>query len=382
MTDSGSIHTDREAEFQPDTTSEDLSSVDRDSDDIEVTPISDESEDRENLDDVDSVEDDSEEDDSEEEPSGEQKPESEPTEKPAESESKPPKEKSLIVSNNAEEEVPGNIHLPVELDVFTGPLDLLVNLIATHELDIQQVPIAEITSAYLDLIRSWEEKNLDLAGEYLVLASTLIRYKSRSMLPREEQLEEEEEPISDDELLQRQLDYERFRQAAMDLRDRREFADRLVARQGPSAEKGQDVIEYGEVSVYDLYETFRRIIADLGDTEIPTIVDENYSVDEKMIELESFLNTVGKLHLPSYLRTMRSKLEIIVVFLALLELMRLRVIKATQERMYEDIWIIRHPDAPEPTDYGDGLLPEVSPAMPEPAPEATDSQSTETESPS
>ncbi len=243
------------------------------------------------------------------------------------------------------------LHLPVEIDGFTGPLDLLVNLIATHEMDIQKVPISQITHAYLDLIRSWEEKNLDLAGEYLVLASTLVRYKSRSLLPREEVIEEIEEEISDDLLRQRQLDYERFRQAAEDLRMRREEADKVVPRIGATPEKAKDVIEYAEVSVYDLYETFKRIIADLDETELPTIEDESYSVDEKMIELESFLNTVGKLHLPSYLKTMRSKLEIIVVFLAVLELVRLHVIVGVQETSKADIWIVRHPDA-GPSDYG------------------------------
>ena len=151
-------------------------------------------------------------------------------------------------------------------------------------------------------------------------------------------------------LRQRQMDYERFRQAAMDLRDRKDYADRVVPRVGPVAEKPTDVIEYSEVSVYDLYETFKKIIADLGDSEPPVIEDESHSVDEKMIELESFLTTVGKLHLPSYLRTLRSKLEVIVVFLALLELIRLRVILANQEKTHGDIWIVRHPNASKPDD--------------------------------
>lgn len=246
------------------------------------------------------------------------------------------------------------VHLPIDINGFSGPLDLLVNLIATHERDIQEVAISEITGTYLSVIRAWHDKDLNLAGEYLVLASTLMRYKSRSLLPREETPDEEEETITDEMLRQRQLDYERFRQAAMDLRERKDYADRVVPRLGPVAEKPTDVIEYSEVSVYDLYETFKKIIADLGEQDLPVIEDESYSVDEKMIELESFLNTVGRLHLPSYLRTLRSKLEVIVVFLALLELMRLRVTTANQEKAHADIWIVRHPNASDPIETEGG----------------------------
>lgn len=277
------------------------------------------------------------------------------------------------------------VHLPVEIDGFAGPLELLVSLIATHEMDIQKVPISAITGEYLARIRAWEDLNLDLAGEYLVLSSTLVRYKSRSLLPREEKEEEEEEIISDDLLRQRQLDYERFRQAAMQLRERREFANTVIPRPKPGRGKEHDVFEYAEVSIYDLYETFKKIIADLGEKEPVVVEDESYSVDEKMIELESFLNTVGKLHLPSFLRTMRSKLEIIVTFLALLELIRLRVVIGTQEELYGDIWLVQHPSAARVDDEEEMDESEfeyasvLEPVETEPDPDETDLEGADSE---
>jgi len=243
------------------------------------------------------------------------------------------------------DEEPGNGHavrLPVEINGFSGPLDLLVLLIAKHEIEIFSISISTIAEEFLRVIREWETKDLDLAGEYLVLAATLVRYKSRSLVPREEQEEEEEEEgISDELLRQRQQEYERFREAAVRLREREEEVSALFPRLGPTAEQPEEVIEFSEVSVYDLYATFKRILDDLGASEPRTIQPEDYSVDEKMMELETLLQKEDSLLLTAYLRTLTCRLEIIVVFLALLELIRLKIVRARQDARHGEIWLER-----------------------------------------
>ena len=245
------------------------------------------------------------------------------------------------------DEEPGNgrpVRLPVEINGFSGPLDLLVLLIAKHEIDIFSISISTIAEEFLRVIREWESKDLDLAGEYLVLAATLVRYKSRSLVPREEQEEEEEEEaISDDLLRQRQQEYERFREAAIRLREREEKVSALFPRLGPIAEQPEEVLEFTEVSVYDLYATFKRILDDLGASEPRTIQPEDYSVDEKMMELEMLLQREDSLLLTAYLRTLTCRLVIIVVFLALLELIRLKIVRARQDARHGEIWLERGP---------------------------------------
>ena len=249
---------------------------------------------------------------------------------------------------------PGNgapLRLPVDVDGFSGPLDLLLHLITKHEIDIFSISISAIADSYLCLIREWETKDLDLAGEYLVLAATLVRYKSRSLLPQEEDHEEEEEEgISDELLRQRQREYERFREAADHLREREQKISSLFPRLGPIAEQPEEVIEFAEVSVYDLYATFKRILDDIGTGEVPAITPEEFSVDEKMMEIELLLERESELLLSAYLRTFLTRIEVIVTFLALLELIRLKIVRGRQETRYGEIWLERGPGRREMSD--------------------------------
>ncbi len=232
------------------------------------------------------------------------------------------------------EETPAR--LPVSIPGFQGPLEVLVHLIGKHELDIFSVSLTSITDEYIKIIQSWEQKDLDLAGEYLILAATLIRWKARALLPKEEKQVEEDE-IEDQVLEQRRREYERFRELASLLRLREEENATIFPRSGPPPEGKGDVIEYTEVSVYDLYRTFQQIIDEIGAREKRVVVGESYSVDEKMLEIEALLEHNERVVLSEYLRTRESKLEIIVVFLALLELIRLREVRAVQERNHGEI---------------------------------------------
>jgi len=237
-------------------------------------------------------------------------------------------------TENAAESVP--IRLPVSAPGFSGPLELLVHLISKHEFDVCSISISAITQEYLDTVNTWENKDLDLAGEYLVLAATLIRYKARALIPREE-TEPEEEEISDQVLEQRRREYERFRELANRLRQREEESADYFPRVGPSPEGPAQVVEYTEVSVYDLFRTFQKILEDIGSEESHLVAGETYSVDEKILEIEALIAHNSRIVLSDYLKTLNSKLEIIVVFLALLEMIRLRELRAKQETIHGEI---------------------------------------------
>ncbi len=226
--------------------------------------------------------------------------------------------------------------LLVDVSGFSGPLELLVHLIAKHEMDICSISISAITEEYLKLVKSWESKDLDLAGEYLVLAASLIRYKARALIPKEEE-EAEEEELSDQILEQRRREYERFRSLADELRVREEESAVIFPRVGPSPEGPPQTVEYTEVSVYDLFQTFQKILEDIGTDESHMVVGETYSVDEKILEIEALLAHNERFILTDYLRTLQSKIEAIVVFLALLEMIRLREVRAIQEGVHGDI---------------------------------------------
>ncbi len=226
--------------------------------------------------------------------------------------------------------------LPVDIPGFSGPLELLVHLISKKEMDIFSVSLTDLTDDFIKSIDAPENRDLDIAGEYLVLAATLIRFKARALLPKEEITPDEEE-IEDQVLEERRKEYDRFRELAGMLRHREEENAALFSRSGPSPEGKGQVVEYTEVSVYDLYKTFQQIIEEIGEREKRFITGESFSVDEKMMEIESLLEHNDILVLSDYLRTLESKLEIIVVFLALLELIRLCEVRAVQKLNHHEI---------------------------------------------
>lgn len=230
--------------------------------------------------------------------------------------------------------------ISVDIPGFSGPLELLVHLIAKHEMDILSVSISSITDAYLKSIREMEEKDLEQAGEFLVLGAALVRYKARALLPREEVAEEDDE-IDDHILEMRRQEYERFRQLAEELKAREELCTALFPRVGPSPEGPRQVVEYEEVSVYDLFKTFQKIIDELGTLRHTVVESESYSVDEKMLEIQALLAHNRRIVLTEYLRTLQSKLEMIVVFMALLEMIRLREVHARQEIIHGEIVLER-----------------------------------------
>ena len=235
----------------------------------------------------------------------------------------------------------------VDQESYKGPLDKLLELVRDHKLDIFKVSLAVIADEFLAYVHSMEKHNLDEVGDFLVIAGHLMVLKSRSLLPTETLDEEELEPVDEQQLLLKRLkDYERFREVADLLRKAEAERHQLYWREKPPPTVEQkDVVEFYEVNVFDLASAFKRVLEEIGESRPNLIQGEEYTIDEKMAEIQLLLYETGELCLSLYLKSMRSRIEAIVTFLALLELIRLLKVRAKQSAMMGDIWIYRAEEA-------------------------------------
>ncbi len=237
------------------------------------------------------------------------------------------------------EEVKKNFQ--IQLESFEGPLDLLLALIQKNEMDIFNVSVAQITEDYLEYMKIVQTLDLDVAGDFLVIGATLVLMKSRALLPTEtpEQEEEEEE---DPELLMRRIEeYKQYQSAAEVLREKEQVQKQQFYRESKSSEDLGETIEFYDLNIYDLFSAFKQIITEIGQTQPTPIYDEDWTVDEKMVELGELIQKGGRGNLSDHLKKMKNKIEIIVTFLALLELIRMKRVVARQAGVHGDIWIMR-----------------------------------------
>jgi len=225
------------------------------------------------------------------------------------------------------------------LDIFEGPLDLLLYLIKKNEIDIYNIPIAVITEQYLDYIEEMRSLNLNLAGEYLVLAATLIHIKSRMLLPvHDDEMEDEEDPR--EELVRQLLEYKTFKEAALNLNGLT-----LLGRDSFRRDAGIDEIDEGldtplrEVGIFELVEAFRKIVAESATMEFLEIDVEKISLSERINEIIDELKEKRTLTFEDLMGGVHDKMRLIYTFLAMLELVKLRVIKIYQTVSYGTIRI-------------------------------------------
>jgi segregation and condensation protein A len=220
----------------------------------------------------------------------------------------------------------------IKLDIFEGPLDLLLFLIKKNEIDIYNIPIALITKQYLEYLDMMRSLNLDLAGEYLVLAATLLHIKSKMLLPVEEDNHDEEEPDPRTELVRQLLEYQLYKEAASQLGARPLLA-RDVFTRGAMAEAlpGQDDQEMAvELSIFDLVDAFYKIVSAMEKGELLEIDTEKMSLAEKMNDIMDRLAEKRNLTFTELLGEQANRRTLIYTFLAILELMRQRMIRIYQ----------------------------------------------------
>ena len=219
----------------------------------------------------------------------------------------------------------------VELEIFEGPLDLLLHLIKKNEVGIADIPIAPITEQYLATLEVMQDLNLDVAGEFLVMAATLIHIKSRMLLPPDESdLEEDEEGDPRAELARRLLEYQRFKDAAGEL-EQRDILRRDVFTRMPASPEEVETGGFESVSLFDLISALRTVLDRLPKDSVHQVALEKISVREKMSQLLDRLQRQEKVIFGSIFDGASSRMEVIVTFLAMLELVKMRAIRIWQE---------------------------------------------------
>ncbi len=221
----------------------------------------------------------------------------------------------------------------VQLKIFEGPLDLLLHLIKKNEVSITDIPIATITEQYLATLELMETLSLDVAGEFLVMASTLIHIKSRMLLPAGAEEPDEEEGIDPrEELVRRLLEYQRYKDAAEQLEQRDVLTRDVFARAAtPSEEVGPR--GFREVSLFELLGALKRVIDRLPKDNAHEVTLDKITVREKMTLLLEALRQRQSVTFESLFSEVKSRMGVIVTFLAMLELVKVRAIRIFQEEM-------------------------------------------------
>ena len=243
-------------------------------------------------------------------------------------------------------ELPGGEALRVELSAFTGPLDLLLHLIKEQEMDIYDIRLEKLTEQYLSRLDKMREENLSVAGEFLVMAATLVYLKSRSLLPVQDRLPEDVEDEDPKwELIRQLIEYRKFKEAAGQLGDREALHSRIFGRTpervvAPSALQGP-----GQVSMFDLVWAFQKILRNVEDrARAGRFQDEEFTVGQKIEFLLNRMTPGEEVLFEDLFRTASSRGEVVVTFLALLELVRLQQLAAWQEGPLMPIRIRRAPE--------------------------------------
>ena len=243
------------------------------------------------------------------------------------------------------------MELTVKLQVFEGPLDLLLYLLEKNKVNIYDIPIVEITEQYMEYIREMKRQDLEVLSEFLVMAATLVDIKSRMLLPSNPDSEvEEEDPRA--ELVQQLLEYKMYKCMAYELKDRQMDAGRVMYKKPTIPEEVRayeppvDIHELiSDITLSRLHEIFESIMKKQQDKIDPLrskfgkIEKEEVSLEDKMEDLKKYAAGHRHFSFRGLLTAQSSKVEVIVTFLAILELMKMGTIRISQEHIFDDIQI-------------------------------------------
>ena len=232
----------------------------------------------------------------------------------------------------------------VQLEVFEGPLDLLLYLIRKEEVDIYDIPIERITTQYVQYIELMRMLDLNLAGDFLVMAATLMMIKSRMLLPVEERpaVEEEEEDDPRWDLVRQLVEYKKFKDAAIFLEGLEDERDGIFGREGEhlTLEVKPDMA-LRDVSLFDLLTVFNDALKKVSQEDLREIFAERFSVGDKIEAITQRLQREDRFPFAALFSEMASRHEIVCTFLAVLELIRLRQIRAVQDHPFGEILVAR-----------------------------------------
>ena len=236
----------------------------------------------------------------------------------------------------------GDLSYEVRIQDFEGPLDLLLHLIKKNEVDIYDIPIAQITDQYLEHLMRMRELNLEVAGEFLLMAATLIYMKSKMLLtqpsPPEEEQALQEDPRQ--ELVEKLVEYERYKEAALLLERKEEQFQQQYTNQPQYSSEDPPVLD-PEVDLFRLLSVFYNLLKRTANEPSLVINREELDIHQSMVEILDRIGERESLTLMALLEQQPSRLQMIITFLALLELIRRGVLKVKQDHNFGEIWIHR-----------------------------------------
>ncbi len=240
----------------------------------------------------------------------------------------------------------------IKLEIFEGPFDLLLYLIKKDELNIYDIPIATILQQYLQYLELMRLLDLNIAGEFIVMAATLMQIKSKMLLPQEtnpldEILEEEKDPRA--ELVKRLLEYKQFKEAAGELRLKERARQDIFKRQPVLEEDGES---FFEASLFDLISAFSTALKEIPKELFYEVIKDEFTVEDKIHDLLHMLMDRPRIKLSTLFASAKNKLEMISTFLAVLELIRLKEVLIAQKALFGEIEVFRNnanitPKAPQ-----------------------------------
>ncbi|MDD5491892.1 MAG: segregation/condensation protein A [bacterium] len=233
----------------------------------------------------------------------------------------------------------------VKLEIFEGPLDLLLHLIKKEEIDIYNIPVSRITEEYLQYLEMLKMLNLDIAGEFLVMAATLLQIKSRKLLPvpvKEEENSEELDPYQ--ELVRQLLEYKRFKEVAKVLEEKEIEQQQVFTRPQQKIEHSGDEEYIIEASLFDLLDAFKNVLKS-SKTTVREIIQEEVKIEERVRIIREKLMEKESLSFEDIFTPESTKMEMVVTFLAMLELIKMKEIRILQTRLFDKIRIFKNLNA-------------------------------------
>jgi segregation and condensation protein A len=231
----------------------------------------------------------------------------------------------------------------INLPVYEGPLDLLLDLIRKQEMDIHNIPIAKITEQYLDYLHQIEKLDIDVSADFIYMAATLIHIKSKMLLPVDPLLAGEEQQDPRNELVHRLLEHEKFKNAAQLLYQKQQVEDHVWSHPDKSLYGGDEVQGELVVSLVDLVKTFQQVLERRKEVPKFELKHDQVSIAQMMDRLrQRLLVTDEPISLIEFFETCETKNAMIVALLAVLEMVRMQAVLLVQSDLFEDIRLRKH----------------------------------------
>lgn len=232
----------------------------------------------------------------------------------------------------------------IKLEMFEGPLDLLLYLVKKDHLNIYDIPISVVTEQYLQYLNLMQLLDLNIAGEFLVMAATLMQIKSKMLLPAEEAVvpQEEEDPRA--ELVKRLLEYEKFKEIANSLREKESSQREVFKRPKTELDKDffKDTEPYFEASIFELINAFSKALQDIPKEVFYEVIKDEFTIEQKTHQILHLLLVAPSLRISELFAKSKNKIEVIVTFLSILELIRMKEVICRQAELFDDIEVARN----------------------------------------